>query len=222
MECAFVGKIAHSVAAAPECSTPTVCFQKYIAPGANRFLANKIRLWTFLLHVFTNTYGRNTEVWLLERMERVVISVNFDSFRTLKTLAWLSNESESYLWYNDAQFAVQWRVLSNRPVLSTICLAFSSLNDNTRKCMLERTIPKSKKKLLYDWQSVSQSVNMSWYRVPLSKSKLLYDWQSFSQYVLVSSIEYQILFPVRMLLSEICGLVSIGRPLWRDDTLNNT
>jgi hypothetical protein len=27
----------------------------------------------------------------------------------------------------------------------------------------------------------------------------------------------QILFPVGMLLSEICGLVSIGRPLWRED-----
>jgi hypothetical protein len=62
-----------------------------------------------------------------------------------------------------------------------------------------------------------------------------------SQYVLVSSrsrsyfttdsqsvclgIEYpcgtcdQILFPVRMLLSEIWGLVYIGRPLWREDRL---
>jgi hypothetical protein len=27
----------------------------------------------------------------------------------------------------------------------------------------------------------------------------------------------QILFPVGMLLSEICGLVSVGRPLWRED-----
>jgi hypothetical protein len=27
----------------------------------------------------------------------------------------------------------------------------------------------------------------------------------------------QILFPVRMLLSEICGLVSVGQPLWRED-----
>jgi hypothetical protein len=27
----------------------------------------------------------------------------------------------------------------------------------------------------------------------------------------------QILFPVGMLLSEICGLVSIGRPLWQED-----
>jgi hypothetical protein len=27
----------------------------------------------------------------------------------------------------------------------------------------------------------------------------------------------QILFPVGMLLSEICGFVSIGRPLWRED-----
>jgi hypothetical protein len=27
----------------------------------------------------------------------------------------------------------------------------------------------------------------------------------------------QILLPVEMLLSEICGLVSVGRPLWRED-----
>jgi hypothetical protein len=27
----------------------------------------------------------------------------------------------------------------------------------------------------------------------------------------------QILFPVGMLLSEICGLLSMGRPLWRED-----
>jgi hypothetical protein len=27
----------------------------------------------------------------------------------------------------------------------------------------------------------------------------------------------QILFPVGMLLSEICGLASMGRPLWRED-----
>jgi hypothetical protein len=53
-------------------------------------------------------------------------------------------------------------------------------------------------------------------------SKLLYDWQSVSQSVYLG-IEYpcgacdQILFPVGMLLYEICGLVSIGRPLWRED-----
>jgi hypothetical protein len=47
-----------------------------------------------------------------------------------------------------------------------------------------------------------------------SKSKLLYDCQS-----VCLGIEYpcgtcdQRLFPVGMLLSEICGLVSIGRPL---------
>jgi hypothetical protein len=53
------------------------------------------------------------------------------------------------------------------------------------------------------------------------ESKLLYHWQSVSQLCL--GIEYpcgtcdQILFPVGMLLSEICGLVSGGRPLWRED-----
>jgi hypothetical protein len=31
----------------------------------------------------------------------------------------------------------------------------------------------------------------------------------------------QILFPVGMLLSEICGLVSMGRPLWREDGSGN-
>jgi hypothetical protein len=49
------------------------------------------------------------------------------------------------------------------------------------------------------------------------KSKLLYDWQS-----VCLGIEHpcgtcnQILLPVGMLLSEICGLVSVGRPLWRE------
>jgi hypothetical protein len=51
-----------------------------------------------------------------------------------------------------------------------------------------------------------------------SKSKLLYDWQS-----VCLGIEYlcgtcdQILFPAWMLLSEICGLISVGRPLWGED-----
>jgi hypothetical protein len=52
-----------------------------------------------------------------------------------------------------------------------------------------------------------------------SKSKLLYDWQSVN----MSVIEHpcgtwdQILFPVGMLLSAICGLVSMGCHLWRED-----
>jgi hypothetical protein len=55
-----------------------------------------------------------------------------------------------------------------------------------------------------------------------SKSKLLYDWWSVGQSVCLG-IEHpcgtcdQILLPVRMLLSEICSLVSVGRPLWRED-----
>jgi hypothetical protein len=50
--------------------------------------------------------------------------------------------------------------------------------------------------------------------------RLLYDWQSVSQCL---GIEYpcgtcdQILLPIGMLLSEICGFVSVGRPLWRED-----
>jgi hypothetical protein len=50
------------------------------------------------------------------------------------------------------------------------------------------------------------------------KSKLLYDCQS-----LCLGVEYpcgtcdQILLPVGMLLSEICSLVSVGCPLWRED-----
>jgi hypothetical protein len=48
------------------------------------------------------------------------------------------------------------------------------------------------------------------------------DGQSVSQTVCLG-IEHpcgtcdQILLPVGMLLSEICGLVSVGRPLWRED-----
>jgi hypothetical protein len=44
----------------------------------------------------------------------------------------------------------------------------------------------------------SQSVSMSWYRAPFGTCD-------------------QISFPVGMLLSEICGLVSVGSPLWRED-----
>jgi hypothetical protein len=47
------------------------------------------------------------------------------------------------------------------------------------------------------------------------------DGQSVSQYVLVSStlvgLATSKLFPVGMLLSEICGLLSVGIPLWRED-----
>jgi hypothetical protein len=49
-------------------------------------------------------------------------------------------------------------------------------------------------------------------------SKLLYNWQS-----VCLGVEHscgtcdQILLPVGMFLSEICGLVSVGCPLWRED-----
>jgi hypothetical protein len=46
----------------------------------------------------------------------------------------------------------------------------------------------------------------------LSKSKLLYDWQ----YVLVSSTFVGLATRYNF-LSEICGLVSMGRPFWRED-----
>jgi hypothetical protein len=46
----------------------------------------------------------------------------------------------------------------------------------------------------------------------MSKSKILY---AGSQSI-CGTCE-QILLPVGMLLSQLCGLVSIGRPLWRDD-----
>jgi hypothetical protein len=54
----------------------------------------------------------------------------------------------------------------------------------------------------------------------LRSSELLYDWPSVSQYVLVSSTFVGLAtryYFVRMLLSEICGLVSVERPLWRED-----
>jgi hypothetical protein len=90
-----------------------------------------------------------------------------------------------------------------------------------------------KPKLLYDWKSASQYVLVSSTLVGLatryyflsecrSRSYFTTDNQSVSQSVRLS-IKYpcgtcdQILFPVRMLLPEICGLVSVGRPLWRED-----
>jgi hypothetical protein len=47
-----------------------------------------------------------------------------------------------------------------------------------------------------------------------SKSKLLYNWQSVSQYVLVSSTLVGLAIRYYFLP---CGLVSVGRPLWRED-----
>jgi hypothetical protein len=76
---------------------------------------------------------------------------------------------------------------------------------------------------ILNWKFVNTFLRRKYRR---SKSKLLYDCQSVSQSVSQSiclGIEYpcgtcnQILLPVGMLLSEICGLVSIGRPLWRED-----
>jgi hypothetical protein len=49
-----------------------------------------------------------------------------------------------------------------------------------------------------------------------SKLKLLYDWQSVRQYVLVSSTLVG-LATRYYFLSEICGLVSVWSPLWRED-----
>jgi hypothetical protein len=58
--------------------------------------------------------------------------------------------------------------------------------------------------------------------VTLQSSKLLYDWQSVSQSVCLGIAHPcgtcdQILLPVRMLLSEICGLLSVGHHLWLED-----
>jgi hypothetical protein len=55
-----------------------------------------------------------------------------------------------------------------------------------------------------------------------ARSSKLYDWRSVSMSVCLG-IQYlcgtcdQILLPVGMLMSEICGLVSVGLPLWRKD-----
>jgi hypothetical protein len=60
------------------------------------------------------------------------------------------------------------------------------------------------------------------YLVSKAKSNLIYDWQSVRQSVCLGVEHpfgtcYQILLPVGMLLSESCGLVSVGRLLWRED-----
>jgi hypothetical protein len=51
--------------------------------------------------------------------------------------------------------------------------------------------------------------------------RLLYDGRSSQSVCLGIEHPYgtcdQILLPVGMLLSEICGLVSVGRPIWRED-----
>jgi hypothetical protein len=66
----------------------------------------------------------------------------------------------------------------------------------------------------------SKPCQVMWY---LSKSKVEVTLRLTVSKSVCLGIEYpcgtcdQILFPVRMLLSEICGLVSIERPLWRED-----
>jgi hypothetical protein len=54
---------------------------------------------------------------------------------------------------------------------------------------------------------------------PIRSSKLLYDRWSVSMPGCRAPFgtRDQILLPVGMLLSEICGLVSVGCPLWRED-----
>jgi hypothetical protein len=55
-------------------------------------------------------------------------------------------------------------------------------------------------------------------RIHVQSLKILYDCRS-----VCLGIEHacetcdQILLPFRMLLSEICGLISVGRPLWQED-----
>jgi hypothetical protein len=67
---------------------------------------------------------------------------------------------------------------------------------NSRKLPLHKqNCPKFKVTL---WLTVRQSVSISWCRAPFGTCD-------------------HILLPVGMLLSEICGLVSVGHPLWRED-----
>jgi hypothetical protein len=52
------------------------------------------------------------------------------------------------------------------------------------------------------------------------RSSKLINGQSVSQYVCIEhpcGTRDQVLLPFGTLLSEICGLVSVGRPLWRED-----
>jgi hypothetical protein len=55
-------------------------------------------------------------------------------------------------------------------------------------------------------------------KLHLLKSKLLYDWRSVCLGIEHLCRNYdQILFPVGVLLSETCGLISVRRHLWRED-----
>jgi hypothetical protein len=75
--------------------------------------------------------------------------------------------------------------------------------------------------MLIDWKNEHGPIafnarTLEWSK---SKTKLLYGWRSVSQswYRAHSGTCDQILLPVRRLLHEICSLVSVGRPLWRED-----
>jgi hypothetical protein len=69
-------------------------------------------------------------------------------------------------------------------------------------------LPKSKSR--YNWLRRSKSNVEGTLRLTVSQSVCLGIKHPCGTYD-------QILLPVRMLLSEICGLVSVGRPLWRED-----
>jgi hypothetical protein len=90
-----------------------------------------------------------------------------------------------------------------------------------------RRMPRSRSRLLYDWWSISQHVLVSSTLVGLATryyfSKVEVTLRLTVNQSACLGIEHpcgtcdQILLPVGMLLSEIYGLVSVGRPLWRED-----
>jgi hypothetical protein len=88
-----------------------------------------------------------------------------------------------------------------------------------------RNYGKSKLKLLYDWLTDRQIDSIEHpcgtcdqISLPRSRGYFTTDWRS-----VCLSIDHpcgtcdQILLPVGVLLSEICGLISVRRPLWRED-----
>jgi hypothetical protein len=101
---------------------------------------------------------------------------------------------------------VSWQWISTMEILQLLC---------SRRCPLDNT-PQLNCQLSYSTISSQPPLQNSDDSLSESKSKLCYDRQSAGQSVLEQSTPLG-LMTRSWLLSDSCGFVDLGRPLWRED-----